>query len=82
LDVGHLEITDAVTLIDYLFRNGPSPKPYPDQGDVNCDRKVDVQDVVYLINYLFIGGPAPCDYLRFIPQMWNRTSLFENTNWR
>jgi hypothetical protein len=82
LDVGQLDVIDAVTLISYLYRYGNPPKPYADQGDVNADGKVDVVDVVYLLNYLYIGGPPPIDYIRFIPQKWTRPSLFENTNWQ
>jgi len=95
LEVPSLDVTDLVYLSQYLFQNGPAPKPYADQGDVDgsgCigfpDPKqggagsVDVLDVVYLINYVFIDGPPPVDYVRFIPQCWPRTSLFENPNWR
>ena len=77
-----MNITDIVYMINYLFINGPAPKPYADQGDMNADGEVNVSDVVYLINYMFIDGPAPIDYVRFIPSMWHRTSLFENPNWR
>lgn len=84
LEVPALDVTDLVYLINYLYKHGPAPKPYADQGDVNCDHKVDVLDVVYLINWVFVQDPAPppCDYLRFIPQMWDRPSLFENPAWR
>lgn len=34
--------------------------PGPQNGDVNCDGKIDLFDVVYLANYLFKGGPPPC----------------------
>ena len=33
----------------------------PENGDVNCDRKIAIEDVVYLVNYLFKSGPPPCD---------------------
>jgi hypothetical protein len=52
---------DVVYLINYLFINGPEPKPFLWIGDVNWDGNVNVADVVYLINYLFIGGPPPCE---------------------
>jgi hypothetical protein len=55
---GTVNITDAVSLINYLFINGPPPAPLP-SGDPNNDCIISVADVVYLINYLFIGGPAP-----------------------
>jgi hypothetical protein len=96
LEVPSLDVTDLVYLINYLFKYGPAPKPYADQGDVNgtgClgyhpDPKdggaeyVDITDVVYLLNYVFVGGPPPVDYVRFIPQCWSRPSLFENNNWK
>jgi hypothetical protein len=81
LEVPSLDVTDLVYLIQYLYQNGPAPKPYADQGDVNADHKVDVLDVVYMINYVFVNGPPLIDYVRFIPQMWDRPSLFENPNW-
>jgi hypothetical protein len=81
LEMPSLDATDLVYLIQYLFQNGPAPKPYKDQADVNADRRVDVRDIVYLINSVLISGPAPRDYVRFIPQMWDRPSLFWNTNW-
>jgi hypothetical protein len=55
---GTVEPGDVVYLINYLFRNGPSPDPYA-SGDSNCDGEVGPGDVVYLINYLFRGGPPP-----------------------
>jgi len=53
-----VNVTDLIYLINYLFKNGPSPDPLAD-GDVNCDDKVSVSDVIYLVNYLFKGGPLP-----------------------
>jgi len=53
-----LSITDAVYLINYLFRDGPAPQP-EEAGDTNCDGQVSIADVVYLINYLFKDGPPP-----------------------
>jgi hypothetical protein len=82
LELPSIDASDLVYTIQYLFANGPTPKPYADQGDVNADGVVNIADCVYLINYIFIGGPAPIDYLRFIPQKWTRPSLFTNPNWR
>jgi hypothetical protein len=54
-------VADVIYLINYLFKDGPSPNPFPlEQGDVNCNGHVTVADVVYLINYLFKGGDPPC----------------------
>jgi len=51
--------SDAVT---YTPRdNAPScfHISYPEVGDCNCDRVVDVADVVYLVGYLYRGGSPP-----------------------
>jgi hypothetical protein len=54
-------VSDIVFLINYLFKDGPSPNPFPlEQGDVNCNGHITVSDVIYLINYLFKGGDPPC----------------------
>jgi hypothetical protein len=53
-----LNVTDAIYLINYLFKGGPPPVSM-EQGDTNCDSKITVTDVIYLINYLFKGGPPP-----------------------
>jgi hypothetical protein len=55
----HVNVTDVIHLINYLFKGGPSPLPIRACGDVQCDGNVNVGDVIYLINYLFKGGPAP-----------------------
>jgi hypothetical protein len=82
LEIPSLDVTDLVYMINYLFKHGPAPEPYADQGDVNADGKVDVVDVVYMINYVFYGGPPLQDYVRFIPQKFIRPSLFANPNWQ
>ncbi len=65
---GKKTVSDAVFLINYLFKGGPAPSPLL-LGDGNCCHEgkedcqavsVSVSDVVYLINYLFKGGPPPC----------------------
>jgi hypothetical protein len=57
-----LNLADAVYVINYVFKGGPAPTPYPIcSGDANCDCTVNLADAVYLINYVFKGGPAPCD---------------------
>jgi hypothetical protein len=93
LELPSLDVSDLVYLINYLYKGGPPPEPFADQGDVNCvpaagakdfdcpKNNVDAADVVYILNYVWKGGPPPCDYVRFIPQFWSRTSLFLNPNW-
>jgi hypothetical protein len=55
---GVLEPGDVVSLLNYLFKNGPAPAPL-EAGDCNCDSLVDPADVVYMINYLFREGSPP-----------------------
>lgn len=55
----HTNISDAVSLINYIFDVFPSQiDPYA--SDVDCDRMISISDAVYLINYIFAGGTAPC----------------------
>jgi hypothetical protein len=82
---GILDIADVVYMINYLYKSGPPPLPFPDQGDVNHDKVTDVSDIVYLLNFLFKSGPNIRDYQRFLPPTWQnrftRSSLFQNPNW-
>jgi hypothetical protein len=54
-----VDISDAVSLISYIFSGGSAPNP-PAAGDVNCDQGLDISDAVYLIAHIFGSGPAPC----------------------
>ncbi len=55
---GKINVTDAIFLVNFLFKNGPEPNP-PPAGDINADCVTTVSDIVYLINYLYKGGAAP-----------------------
>jgi len=55
---GKVTVSDAIYLINYLFKGGPAPDPLL-AGDADCNGDVNVSDVIYLINYLFKGGPPP-----------------------
>jgi len=57
---GKIDLADAVYIAMYMWKDGPRPQPFVDQGDVNCDDVVDIADVVYLIDYLFKRGKPPC----------------------
>ncbi|MCP4569557.1 MAG: hypothetical protein GY841_18425 [FCB group bacterium] len=55
-----LNVGDAVYLINYVFKSGPAPVPYPlCNGDANSDCAINVGDAVYMINYVFKAGPRP-----------------------
>lgn len=57
---GGINVGDAVYVINYVFKGGPGPTPYPVcSGDANGDCSSNVGDAVYLINYVFKGGPPP-----------------------
>jgi hypothetical protein len=56
---GIINTSDVISLINYLFIDGPAPYPIQ-SADVNCNGGINTTDVVYLINYLYISGPPPC----------------------
>jgi len=53
-----VNVGDAVYIINYVFKSGPSPQPQA-SGDANCDMAVNVGDAVAIINYVFKGGKNP-----------------------
>ncbi|NIN00823.1 MAG: DUF1565 domain-containing protein [candidate division Zixibacteria bacterium] len=55
---GQINVGDALYMLNYLFRHGPSPVSF-EAGDANCDYDHGALDVVFLLNYLFRGGPPP-----------------------
>ena len=57
---GHINLADAIFIVSYAFRDGPSPETIW-QGDANGDQLMNVGDAVYLINYIFRGGPPPVE---------------------
>jgi agmatine/peptidylarginine deiminase len=56
---GMVNISDAVSLISYIFSGGPAPDPLS-AGDGDCNDMVNITDAVYLISYIFSGGAQPC----------------------
>lgn len=59
---GKYNLSDAVTLLRYLFSGYNLPYDCLDVADCNGDRKVDSADPIFLLGYLFSGGrpfPAP-----------------------
>ena len=53
-----VDILDAVYLVQFKFRSGPTPA-IPGTGDPNADGRINVLDIIYLVDFLFRGGPAP-----------------------
>jgi hypothetical protein len=58
-DDGGVNISDAVYIINCVFKGGPCAEP-DKGGDANCDDIANIADAVYLVNLIFRGGPAPC----------------------
>jgi len=54
-----VNVGDAVSIINYVFKGGAAPDPL-EAADANCDGDVNVGDCVRIINYIFKGGEAPC----------------------
>jgi len=52
-------LSDAVDLVNYIYRGGPAPVPYL-AGDANCDGILNIGDPVYIIYSIFRGGPPIC----------------------
>jgi hypothetical protein len=60
-DLG-LNVGDAVYLINYIFKGGPQPVPFPlYSGAASGSCQCDVGDPVWIISYVFKGGPPPVD---------------------
>lgn len=58
---GAIELTDAVFLLDYLFRSAREV-PCRDSADANDDGHLDISDGIFILRFLFSGGnnpPAP-----------------------
>ena len=53
-----LDISDAVSLLDTLFRGAPG-RNCQDAGDANDDGALDISDGVFVLLFLFGGGEAP-----------------------
>jgi parallel beta-helix repeat protein len=55
---GLRNISDAISILDYLFQGGPGP-PCSDVADANGDAEVNISDPVHLLLHLFAAGEAP-----------------------
>lgn len=58
-----VDMSDAIGILDYLFRDPPSLTTCLDAIDANDDGTTDISDPIYLLVYLFAGGlPPPRPY--------------------
>ena len=55
---GAVDISDAVTIISFLFLAGDTPACL-DAVDANDSGIIDLSDAIYLLGALFLGQPAP-----------------------
>ena len=53
----HVNVGDAVLIINYVFLEGAPPQPHILTGDANCDGICEIGDAVYIIAFVFEGGP-------------------------
>lgn len=56
---GHIDISDLVYMVDYVFTGGPAPVPVLNSGDFVCDDGIDISDLVGLVDFMFSGGNPP-----------------------
>ena len=55
---GSIQLTDAVFLLDYLFRGG-RVLDCEDAADSNDDGRIDISDGILILRFLFSGGNRP-----------------------
>jgi len=68
---GAISSSDIITLVNYVFKAGPTPLPCLAAGDVNCNGAVSSSDIIYIVNRVFKAGPEPCDACSLIPGTWS-----------
>jgi hypothetical protein len=56
---GTTNISDAITVLGFLFLGSPQALQCRDAADSNDSGKLDIADAIYLLGFLFLGGPAP-----------------------
>ncbi|MBI4607099.1 MAG: hypothetical protein HY721_34475 [Planctomycetes bacterium] len=56
---GKVDISDAVTILGYLFLGNPQRLECLESGDIDEGGAVDIADPIQLLGHLFLGGPAP-----------------------
>lgn len=55
---GSTNVTDAVVLLEHLFRGGNSPG-CRDAADMDDDGRLAITDAIFLLQHLFLGGAPP-----------------------
>ena len=53
---GEVDLSDALTLLGFLFRGGSAPIDCLDAADTDDSGELDVSDAIRLLNRLFTGG--------------------------
>jgi hypothetical protein len=56
---GIRNISDAVSILGFLFRGAPSVLPCIASADNDGNGRIELTDAVYLLGFLFLGGPPP-----------------------
>jgi hypothetical protein len=57
---GRVDLADAVTILERLFRNG-NPRDCRAASDCDADGEIVITDAIRVIEYLFLGGSPPPD---------------------
>ena len=72
-----LDISDAVTIIGYLFLGDPERLPCEDAADINDDSRIDLADPIFFLGFLCFGHPkkrcSPTD--ETVPSQATRIAL-------
>jgi hypothetical protein len=55
----HVDLSDVVDLLGFLFTGAPAGPNCRDAADLNDSGDIDLTDPIYLLAYLFQGGAAP-----------------------
>lgn len=65
-DIGGMDISDLVYLVDYMFNGGPEPPCWEEanidgsgDGPPDGPEDIDISDLVWLLDYMFSEPPGP-----------------------
>jgi subtilisin family serine protease len=56
---GAINILDIDRIIEWLYENGPEPRPHVLMADADSTGTVNILDASYIVRYLYKGGPPP-----------------------